>query len=1158
MSRAGPASLAARLCEALHGEEAPLVETLLKQGADPNLVLPEGIAAIHLAAGKERESGVRCLKLILQYGGNPNARSVEGLTPLHVAASWGCYKCLKLLLRNGGDPHLEDQDGNRAIDLALEQGNKMCVQTLQGFRHVCVPEEADGASEQACLGTVESFFSTLTDDCTETSIRSRLSEAEHEAGPLSSTQKCRPARSPKNACDYTAAASASGRLSWIPGKVDNTLTLCAYSCSGHPRVSGLPQPLLSSTWLLARHEPQELASGLSPTQGLLEDEVSACLSSETDDGLTPPGSEDPTESSRGLSSQPAPCQDESVSNKPPISSPSQHCPTSLAAPARRRVSFCESPKMSPKNPSRPRGNPRVSDTHGTLHLSRLSDSLDLETLVNGQEGLDVTSPDHVFLFCRANSTAISDLEKTVMQPARPGRTQDGSDFLAAAGQVLSGSLESSGSQYGSCASECYVSAADASDRPEPAGKGGCSSREGRCCSFSLCAGDERAGSSCVGSGEGSSPEHSGKQLLPSAVGHSREELVDPPSAMDGVMRHLSQKAQITGERHVWASFEASQIVGGGSGLTPTAKLPSEGTSDAVRESLPSPPRELPAEHAARRGSNVLSTWAPRPPAPSDLAVETGPRAAASSVSGRQGLADGGPRGELKGTLLCTLGGLSARPGLPGSQWGARKAETPEWDPSANPSDVETPDAGPPGGAAESDPREEERSSSPFGGPSLTLPSLSSEADTLVIQRPASPAEGPGEDAASPSSETQETFPTTPSLPPMRPRPCHVTPRTKSRLTSAARDGSSSSSLFDETLEMPRRPRRVRSPPGTPRTPVGPGGAPVGNWVAPGGENASWGAEDTKDLDATEVLTKATGRLGSSPAPSGSPEASPTVLLDAEGGTPDQSLPCHNGEAGPGAAGCRDLPPCPSASSPDRPPLLSEDGEDDCPHQAALAQPLAVAQAEPEAARDERSPQREHPRPQREAKRQPGPSRVSFSRLSCGRPSGATVAAAHFSGRLSPVPDSCGQDVPLSPGGRPANLSAREPVEYLYLDEEEGYALIERHVPCADATSVPADTTSSEDTIIYDWRAYRSKLAGQENQPPPCESPKAAARLHCLSDEALLRKLRKLGADPGPVNSLTRQLYVQLLDRLMKDPTAQARKRAAARLGRPRGPGLRLL
>uniref|UniRef100_A0A8C4W121 Ankyrin repeat and LEM domain containing 1 n=1 Tax=Gopherus evgoodei TaxID=1825980 RepID=A0A8C4W121_9SAUR len=127
-----------------------VVEALLKQGADPNLVLPEGIAAIHLAAGKERESGVRCLKLILQYGGNPNARSVEELTPLHVAASWGCYKCLKLLLRNGGDPNLEDQDGNRAIDLALEQGNKMCVQILQGFQYAWLPEKADGAHKHTC------------------------------------------------------------------------------------------------------------------------------------------------------------------------------------------------------------------------------------------------------------------------------------------------------------------------------------------------------------------------------------------------------------------------------------------------------------------------------------------------------------------------------------------------------------------------------------------------------------------------------------------------------------------------------------------------------------------------------------------------------------------------------------------------------------------------------------------------------------------------------------------------------------------------------------------------------------------------------------------------------------------------------------------------
>lgn len=54
-----------------------MVEDLLKRGADPNLVLPEGIAAIHLAAGMEKESGVWCLRLILQYGGDPNVRYPE-------------------------------------------------------------------------------------------------------------------------------------------------------------------------------------------------------------------------------------------------------------------------------------------------------------------------------------------------------------------------------------------------------------------------------------------------------------------------------------------------------------------------------------------------------------------------------------------------------------------------------------------------------------------------------------------------------------------------------------------------------------------------------------------------------------------------------------------------------------------------------------------------------------------------------------------------------------------------------------------------------------------------------------------------------------------------------------------------------------------------
>ncbi|KAL0150845.1 hypothetical protein M9458_053764, partial [Cirrhinus mrigala] len=48
------------------------VESLLSRGANPNRIVQDGVAAVHLAAGKESEKGLRCLKLILQHGADPN------------------------------------------------------------------------------------------------------------------------------------------------------------------------------------------------------------------------------------------------------------------------------------------------------------------------------------------------------------------------------------------------------------------------------------------------------------------------------------------------------------------------------------------------------------------------------------------------------------------------------------------------------------------------------------------------------------------------------------------------------------------------------------------------------------------------------------------------------------------------------------------------------------------------------------------------------------------------------------------------------------------------------------------------------------------------------------------------------------------------------
>uniref|UniRef100_G3T915 Ankyrin repeat and LEM domain containing 1 n=1 Tax=Loxodonta africana TaxID=9785 RepID=G3T915_LOXAF len=112
--------LAQLLRAALRAEEPREVEELLRRGADPNLVLPDGAAAMHL----------RCLEALLRRGGDPNVRSSEGLTPLHVAAAWGCLRGVELLLSQGADPVLRDQDGLRALDLAEQQGHRDCARVL--------------------------------------------------------------------------------------------------------------------------------------------------------------------------------------------------------------------------------------------------------------------------------------------------------------------------------------------------------------------------------------------------------------------------------------------------------------------------------------------------------------------------------------------------------------------------------------------------------------------------------------------------------------------------------------------------------------------------------------------------------------------------------------------------------------------------------------------------------------------------------------------------------------------------------------------------------------------------------------------------------------------------------------------------------------------
>nr|XP_057929495.1 ankyrin repeat and LEM domain-containing protein 1 isoform X2 [Doryrhamphus excisus] len=125
----------------------------------------------------------------------------------------------------------------------------------------------------------------------------------------------------------------------------------------------------------------------------------------------------------------------------------------------------------------------------------------------------------------------------------------------------------------------------------------------------------------------------------------------------------------------------------------------------------------------------------------------------------------------------------------------------------------------------------------------------------------------------------------------------------------------------------------------------------------------------------------------------------------------------------------------------------------------------------------------------------------------------------------------------TPGGRPHIEDVDEPVEYLYTDTEQGHKLIETHIPPTANTSLSSSmsTTSSEETVLYDWRAMQMKSRdGKENQKPPQSKkskeaePSVVLDTEGMTDKELRRRLVELGESPGPISQRTRPVYMRKL------------------------------
>lgn len=137
--------------------------------------------------------------------------------------------------------------------------------------------------------------------------------------------------------------------------------------------------------------------------------------------------------------------------------------------SRKSVSFCDVdeyfPVFSPESPQRQ----PAADGCSTLpfDLSEYSSFLDSERMatVLHRQGIDVTSPDHVYVYCRESSESTEEeLEKTVMSHCAV--EDDDEDVVKEAEgnhpDQKSHPSGSSSSQYSSCDSDHYTSALDAS------------------------------------------------------------------------------------------------------------------------------------------------------------------------------------------------------------------------------------------------------------------------------------------------------------------------------------------------------------------------------------------------------------------------------------------------------------------------------------------------------------------------------------------------------------------------------------------------------------------------------------------------------------------------------------------------------------------------
>jgi ankyrin repeat protein len=135
--------------DAVASKDKAALRTLLKNGADVNAAMGDGLTAIHQVA---IDGDTELAQLLIYAGANLKATTrLGGYTPLLLAAKNGDAAMIETLLKGGADPNQPTTNGTSPLMFAAASGNVAAVKAL-------LDKGADIASKEKAMGQTPLMF----------------------------------------------------------------------------------------------------------------------------------------------------------------------------------------------------------------------------------------------------------------------------------------------------------------------------------------------------------------------------------------------------------------------------------------------------------------------------------------------------------------------------------------------------------------------------------------------------------------------------------------------------------------------------------------------------------------------------------------------------------------------------------------------------------------------------------------------------------------------------------------------------------------------------------------------------------------------------------------------------------------------------------------